>query len=152
LSADSWSLERHGRRWRSHSPRVLTDSVGSVTTGEEPARIARSWLRYQNDRGPDDLWSLDAVSRSVHGNFSEAWAIVVELCSIAESDEALCSIGSGPIEDLVRAQPEQTVAALEALVDSDPRLAAVAACIWAWDSPYRSRIDRLLEKHEQRRL
>jgi hypothetical protein len=123
-----------------------------VASEEEPARIARAWLRYQYERRAEDLWSLDVLSRLIHSDFDDAWAIVIELCSIAENEEELCSIGSGPVEDLVRAQPERTIEALETLVDADRRLAHVAACIWAWNSPYRSRIDLLLQKHEQRRL
>jgi hypothetical protein len=41
---------------------------------------------------------------------------------------------------------------LEKIIEPDHKFAKVAACVWAWESPARPSMDRLLEKYEQQHL
>ena len=122
-----------------------------MSTDDQTA-VAKSWLRYQRSRDPNDFWSLDALDRLLEGDALYAWDTITALCNFAESQEELCAIGAGPVEDLMRKDGETTVKMLERLIDTYPKAIVIAACVWAMDSPWRWRIDLLLQKHEQPRL
>lgn len=114
--------------------------------------VAKSWLSFQRVREDKDIWALDDLDDKIRTDPVSAWEIIRELCQLAQSDEELCAIGAGPVEDLVRQYGETAVQQLEKIIALDHKFAKVAACVWAWESPARSSIDQLLEKYEQRHL
>lgn len=114
--------------------------------------VAKSWLSFQRAHEDKDIWALDDLDDKIRTDPASAWEIVSELCRHAQSDDELCAIGAGPVEDLVRQYGETAVQQLEKVIELDHRFATVAACVWAWGSSARPSIDRLLEKYEQRHL
>ena len=63
--------------------------------------LVAAWIRYTVEKRPEDFWAWDSASSISSGSDTEAaWNLVVALVRNAP-DEALGSIGAGPLENLL---------------------------------------------------
>jgi hypothetical protein len=64
--------------------------------------LTDTYLRNQATRRDEDFWAWEEVTRIVQsGDLDRAWEVTLLLLRKAETDEALCYVASGPLEDLV---------------------------------------------------
>lgn len=79
-----------------------------------------------------------------------AWALLLRVVTGAGLEgSTLCSAGTDCLENLVRAHGEQFIDRIEAQARTDPKFLQASACVWAWSSPVRSRLDDLLRELNQ---
>ena len=106
--------------------------------------LARAWCQ-QSGSGPDDpedpwlWWSVPVVMSLMRGGSPEAtaegWDLILHLLRQAPNDWVLCSIGAGPLEDLLNADPRRVVELIEDEAPRNLRLRKALAHTWQQDTP-----------------
>lgn len=90
-----------------------------------------------------DAWS--AMADLADDDPERAWALLLRVIEAADLDgNTLCSAGTDCLENLVRAHGEEFIERIEAQARRDPKFSQASACVWAWASPVRHRLDHLL--------
>lgn len=75
----------------------------------------------------DWFWAWQAVADRVHDRGTEALPLLVLLADAAPDDDAVGSLGAGPIEDLVG---DETLDEIEAMASRHPRFRLALRSVW----------------------
>ena len=62
----------------------------------ESRKIAEAWVNFQRN-----WWAWDKLDELCRKDAKGAWAVLVELVEVAQSNELLEDIGVGPLEDFI---------------------------------------------------
>ncbi len=132
----------HVRRL-SHSYPMAAELWNRLMTLAEPPRPSRglSGLRTALDREADKLldgwfvseaaaWAHSEVDELIRADGGRGWAAVQALVQQATTDQALSTIGAGPLEDLIRKYPADLIDDVERMAQTEPRLQRALAGVW----------------------
>ena len=126
-----------------------------MTSDGEIAAVARAWIRYNITQNDGYFWAFARAEEWLNSEqIGVAWRFVVALCSLVECNDmtVIANIGAGPVEDFIVKFGDSGLDLVERAVKGDPVLLKALAMVWAWDSPERSRVDRILVENGQERL
>jgi len=126
-----------------------------MITNETIQEIARAWIRYNTSHDKEDEWVLDPVGEWIsQGQLDATWRLVLALCSEVHGDDLtmIGNIGAGPVEEFIVKFGDAALDLIEPSVAANPILLRALAMVWGWEVPERTRVDRILEEHNQQRL
>lgn len=95
-----------------------------------PAEIASANLRVIRGLDDDDGVARDAALDLVWFDRAAAWAMIGTLIDACETDEELCRVGAGLLEDLLRCDEEVSVQGLQRFSSEHPKTVQALACVW----------------------
>lgn len=127
-----------------HSYHMAADLRGHLMTLAEPPspdRPAPSGVRTALGGDSDELldgwfvseaaaWAHSEVDELLRTDCAQGWAAVQALVQQATTEQALSSIGAGPLEDLVRRYPADLIDGVEWMAQAQPRLRRALAGVW----------------------
>jgi hypothetical protein len=97
----------------------------------EFARLASAWLEREALQ-----WSSEEVFEVVTGaDPKRGWDLILNLVEEAPTDDALGSIGAGPIENFLGLNGEAWIVAIEAKAASDPKFCYALSHAWQGRTP-----------------
>ena len=99
---------------------------------------------YFADFGGD---AFNVVHERMKAGGVAAVNLVRALIEAAPKDSDLWSVGSGPLEDLVRAHGDDLVDLLVGSADRDPRFAEALSCVWVKPETLRATTVQRLGKY-----
>lgn len=76
----------------------------------------------------------------------EAWPVIRAIVAATTDEKALCDVGAGPLETLVREHGPQFIERIEMAARSDANFRLALSCVWPSDSPVASRLEALLKR------
>jgi hypothetical protein len=89
------------------------------------------------------------------GDLKRMWEAIAGLCGRLRWDDEpklVGVLGAGPLEDFVVKFGDQAMDLIEPQLDTNETLLKALACVWRWDDPVRSRVDRALKARGQELL
>jgi hypothetical protein len=86
------------------------------------------------------LWDL------VQMEPEEAWPVIRAIVVATTDEKALCDVGAGPLETLVRDHGAQFIDRIESAARSDANFRLALSCVWASGSAVAPRLDALLKR------
>jgi hypothetical protein len=92
-------------------------------------RLIEGWFENQ-----ENFWAFSELSDYCTEDPALAWSITLDLLDHAEDEEEVCVIAAGPLEDLIRKQPDVVWADMTAKAHSDPRFADALRGVWVFES------------------
>jgi hypothetical protein len=114
-------------------------------------KAASAWLAYQSEPLQQNSWALNRVHELVLQDESSAWLVIRALCSATESNEVLCDIGAGPLEDAIYAFGDTLLDVIDK--SGDAKILKAAACVWLKrDEELAAKLDAVLMGHGQPKL
>ena len=113
--------------------------------------VIEAYIRFGLERNDDDFWGWEEFTDIVWGDSEGAWAALLELVARAP-DELLDYIGAGPVEDLVRAHPEEFVVRMAEQAKLDPRFNEALSCIWLGQGTMPGEMEQILQKATDHRI
>lgn len=108
-------------------------------------QLAAAWVRYQVAASEDDWWAVEQVVELVEVDLATAWELVSALCDAAGTQETLCDIGAGPLEDMIKRYGIEVLRRLDSVTNE--KLLTAASCVWLSDAALETQLDSLLEAH-----
>lgn len=101
----------------------------------ELRRTCRHYLRYHEEKRPEDSWAFDRVSEIVRDEPDVALELTLLLFKKAGDDDAvLAYVAAGPLEDLLKLHGLHVIDRLEQESTTDPRLQLALSGVWGIDS------------------
>jgi hypothetical protein len=98
--------------------------------------IARAYLEYLTNPSDERFDAWVDVDRIVHNDPEQGWQLMLRLVELAANDdEALMSIGAGPLEDLLTFYPFRAEEAEEEAKRNLPLRRALSGARY-WGNPY----------------
>jgi hypothetical protein len=94
-------------------------------------RIARNWIKHQ-----ETLWAWEKINRIIDEEFIEyAFNVVEILYEKSSSDVHLSSIGTGPLEKLLKKNGAYIIDRIEKLASKDRRFRICLSFVWPTNIP-----------------
>lgn len=108
------------------TPIPLGSKDAASFTESDMDRIAHNWLRYQ-----ETLWAWEKINSIIKDEFIEyAYNVVCSLYEKSSSDVHLSSIGTGPLESLLKKNGMFIMDRIEELASNDKRFRVCLSYIW----------------------
>jgi len=95
---------------------------GSLSPAHE--QLVDGWFNHNAT-----FWAWERVQDLLRNDPEVAWVVIVRLVAQAD-DDALGSVGAGPLEDLLSDHGEHFIDRVEAAARSDPRFRMILAAVW----------------------
>jgi len=95
------------------------------TLGPELDQLLDRWFISE-----ETFWAWREVSDLVSDDPEKGWLAIQALVRHATTEETLCDIGCGPLEDLLRKHPANFVERVEALAAENERFRFALGCVW----------------------
>jgi len=97
-----------------------------VLGADDLEALAGDWLTYVQT-----FWAHEEVERIVAEDTPErAWTVLRELIRASPDEEALGSIGAGPLENLLARDGDRVIDAIETAAATDPRVRYCIGNVW----------------------
>ena len=103
--------------------------------------LLRAWLAHHGDAGGKKtreqkalFWAWERVADLVLHDSEQAWSVVLSLVNLASNDWHLANIAAGPLEELLRQEPERFRAALDQQARRDPKFRRCLTGVWLNES------------------
>jgi hypothetical protein len=82
----------------------------------------------------------EEVRETVWSRPEDGWALILELIEAAPDDRVLASVAAGPLEDLLKNQPDQFIDRVEIQARRDPKFRRCLTGVWGLSEKARDRL------------
>lgn len=107
-------------------------------------------MRHARTERDSREWAVDRLWELVNDDPDEAWTLIRGIISATSGEEALCNVGAGPLEALIRYHGDRFIDQIESAARQDEKFRFALSCVWASDSPVGPRLETLLRSLDRR--
>ena len=110
-----------------------------------PHPLIDDWIAYHvaEGRASDPRFSAWAeVDDLVRRDPENGWSVILELIVAAPDDRILANVAAGPLEDLLRREPERFVDRVELEAGRDPKFCRCLTGVWGLPASITDRVTK----------
>jgi len=118
-----------------------------------PKSMVDDWLAHSAAEGKakNSLFAAWEKVDDLIGRDPEAgWALTLELVAAASTDQLLANVAAGPLEDLLRVNPELFIERVELAARRDPKFRRCLTGVWGLPPSIRERVSKYTATVEDR--
>jgi hypothetical protein len=102
------------------------------------------YFKYAIDPNHNDDWAWKFVDDMVKKEPKVVWPIILNLVAYSETDEMLCNLGAGPIEDLLNYHADDFIDRIDEQARHDQKFCLALSCVWPNKKLTQEVLDRVL--------
>ena len=108
-----------------------------------PNPLVGDWIQYHADGSkPSDprFSAWVEVDDLVRRDSEAGWTLILELVDAARDDRLLADVAAGPLEDLLKREPERYIDRVELQARRDPKFRRCLTGVWGLPASIRERV------------
>lgn len=109
---------------------VQVDRAEPVETYWRHYQLSTSAVRSERLQSANDFWASESVNDATEEPTFDVMGLLRALADAAPDDRALCYLGAGPVEDLLRCHGDRFIGVIDDEATANARLQTALRCAW----------------------
>jgi hypothetical protein len=110
-----------------------------------PNSLVDDWIGYCSggSKATDPRFSAwEKVDDLLRRDPEAGWILTLELIAVAPDDKVLANVAAGPLEDLLKREPDRFIERVELQARRDPKFRRCLTGVWGLPTSFRERVTK----------